>query len=234
MNRLPIDDFSDADLHALNLRHTWVTGTKDNRGRVLGRPGSIYDIPDWNVLEADRFFGLSGKSVVEFGSLEGAHTIALAQRAGAVTALEGRDENIEKTRLRLRLYGVTATVLKADIETCTPPKADLFFHSGVLYHLQDPVGHLMRLAPLSGGLLLNTHHAKTAKEEYVAPDRKSHKCWIYKEPPQGYKAGLRPFSRWLLLEDLLGVLGSLYSRVEVLRDTVERNGPRVTIACARG
>jgi tRNA (mo5U34)-methyltransferase len=235
MSELPIDRLSDAELNALNTRHTWVTGMKDSRGRIFGRPGeiSVYENPAWVVTAADKFFNLSGKSVVEFGSLEGAHTVALAKLAKSVVALEGRDENIAKTKLRLTMYGASAEVLKADLEKELPPKADIFFHSGVLYHLQDPVWHLRRVAPLCDGLFLNTHHTKTPNAQYTSADGRSYSFQKYEEPVQGYKAGLRPFSRWLTMETLLAVLRSLYPRVEVVRDAIERNGPRTSIACSR-
>jgi methyltransferase family protein len=227
---LPIDSLTDIQLEAINKRYGWLTGTRDSKGRVLGNPGVVFDIPERRVEIAHKAVCLTGKTVVEFGSLEGGHTVALCRLAGKVVCLEGRDKNIEKTRERCRLYGVTPEIVKADLEYDIPPKADVFFHSGVLYHLQDPVGHLIKLRDLTDAIVLDTHHVKDPTVKYECPiDGKLYDCWLYNEPSSNPKAGLRPFSRWLALKDIVGLLSQWFSKVEVARDEKERNGPRATI-----
>lgn len=230
----PLDSLSTSELAAVNKRYGWLCGTRDSKGRVLGNKDKVFDIPDWKVSAAIRHLGLAGKGVVEFGCCEGAHTVALCQAADHVTGLEGRPENVEKTLVRLRLYGQDAHVLRADLETELPPAADLFFHSGVLYHLQDPVGHLRRIAPLAPELFLDTHYVKTPNGHYrCGVDGQEYPCWLFGETVKHPKAGLRSFARWLPLDSLLGVLNDLFSDVEVIRYPQERNGPRVSIVARR-
>jgi tRNA (mo5U34)-methyltransferase len=228
--KFPVDSLSDEALRVINTRHAWVTGTADSRGRVLGRPERVLAIPDSKVAITRDRIGLSGKTVVEFGCLEGAHTVALCLLAKRVVALEARDENIARTRVRCGLYGVVPEILKMDLETHLPPPADVFFHSGVLYHLQDSVGHLLNISPLTDAMLLDTHYADAAFEEYVCPkDKKTYKCLIYGENVRVCKSGMRPFSRWLGLADLVSTLKSRFKRVEVVDDRQERNGRRATM-----
>lgn len=231
----PVDLLSDAELQAINRKHTWVTATYDAKRRIVGtaRPDFLFEVPERRVVIARDKLGLQGKRVVEFGSLEGSHTIGLFSCGADVLALEARDENIAKTKERCRLYGFTVKVQKCDVENDPIPSADLFFHSGVLYHLQDPVRHLRRIAPLAPQILIDTHHTAKADTSYVSADGKAYPCWIYNEPSGGYKSGLRPISRWLLLPTLVEVLKELYSSVEVVRDEKERNGPRATLVCSR-
>lgn len=234
MNR-PVDLLSDAELVAINRKHTWVTATYDAKRRIVGtaRPDFLFEVPERRVVIAQDKLGLKGKRVVEFGSLEGSHTIGLFSCGATVLALEARDENIAKTKERCRLYGFDVKVQKCDVENDPIPSADLFFHSGVLYHLQDPVHHLRRIAPLAPQMLLDLHHAAKADTSYVSTDGKTYPCQIYKEPLGGYKSGLRPISRWLPLDTLVTVLKGLYANVEVVRNEMERNGPRATLVCSR-
>lgn len=229
----PVDKLTSAELAAYNRKYSWVTGTTDSSGRVLGYAGALYAIPERRVQIGQAKLNFTGKTVVEFGSLEGAHTVALCRLAKSVISLEARTENIEKTKVRCRLYGVSPDVRKVDLETTLPPEADVYFHSGVLYHLQDPVGHLLRIMPLAKEILLDTHHYKAANASYVCPgNQQSYPCWIFGEATEGVKAGMRSFSRWLSLADIVKTLQIRFKRVEVARNDVERNGPRATFVAS--
>lgn len=226
---IPLDLLTDETLKALNGRYGWVTGTPDSNGRVLGSRAALFQIPDEKVRVAEARIGLSGKTVVEFGCLEGAETIGLCRMAAGVTAIEGRPENVEKTRVRCALYDVNPVVKQADLETELPPGADVFFHSGVLYHLEDPVGHLLRICPLTRAMLLDTHHAKSPAGRYTCPvDGAEYRCGRYSELEHP-KSGLRKTARWLGLGDITSTLGRFFSDVEVVRDEKERYGHRTTI-----
>lgn len=234
----PVDIMSDKDLRSLNVAYPWITYCTDAKGRRVGNPeGQHYPIPHPLVLEADRRLGLAGKSVVEFGCLEGSHTIALSERAAKVTAIDARKENIEKSRVRCRLFGAHPDFILMDLETADPPAGDIHYHSGVLYHLQDPVLHLHRLAKKAVDLVLDTHHGRPPKAPegiyQSSVDRKTRTCFLYTETVQGWKAGVRNFSRWLPLDDLVEILRGLYEQVDLSNDRQERHGPRATLF-ARG
>lgn len=227
---IPLDDLPDAELASLNKQYLWVSGTLDSRGRILGREENLYPFPHPKITAALNHLSLAGKSVVEFGGLEGAHTIELCRAAREVTTIEARQPNIDKMNVRCALYGVSPTIVKADVEKTLPPAADVFFHSGVLYHLQDPVAHLLRICPLTRELLLDTHHTKAPNTSYVCPvNGKRYDCWVYGENQAGFKSGLRDFSRWLRLSDIAAILREFFHSVEFADSVLEKNGPRTTL-----
>lgn len=232
--KLPIDELSDADLAKINKDHSWVTMTVDAHGRRLGRGERVFEIPDFRVRFVKEHLGLAGKSVVEFGCLEGAHTVALAREAKSVTAVEGRASNLERAKLRCRLYGAKAMFMQADVEAFVPPAADLYFHCGVLYHLKDPVSHLLRISKLTKELFLDTHYTKGPTGKYECPeDGQTYPCYVYGEAPAGAKAGLGDTARWLRLPDILDILKRSFQDVKVLRDEKERNGLRVSLVAKK-
>ncbi len=232
--KIPIDDLSDADLAKINKAHAWVTMTVDAHGRHLGRGEAVFEIPDFRVRFVKDNLGLEGKSVVEFGCLEGAHTVALAREAREVVGVDGRASNLEKAKIRCRLYGVTAAFFKGDVEQWVPPAADLYFHCGVLYHLKDPASHLIRISKSTKELFLDTHYTKGPTGTYQCPeDGRTYPCFVYGEAPAGAKAGLQDTATWLRLPDILAILKRSFQEVKVLRDEKERNGLRVSLVAKK-
>lgn len=225
-----IEDLSDLDLTKLNGSYDWVCGTRDGRGRILGNKSRVYEVPERRVVMVETSLGLVNKTVVEFGCLEGCHTVAIARRARYVTAIDFQDKNIEKSRLRCKLYGVSPTFIKLDVETQNPPPADLFFHSGVLYHLQDPISHLIRISPLTKEIFLDTHHTRKAEGRYVAAvDGKEYPFTHHVEEVHP-RSGKGRFSRWITLDTIVSTLKRFFRKVVIVRDEDERNGALATIA----
>lgn len=231
----PVDALTDEDLDKSNRAHQWVTYCLDANGRKVGRTDGQYcPLPHPSVLDAELRCGLSGKSVVEFGCLEGGHTITLCEKAKAVIALDARRANLEKTRIRCAMFGVTPQLLLCDVETDVPPPADLYFHSGVFYHLQDPISHLHNLAGRSEHLVLNTHYTKNPNATYRSQGNgKQFSCYEYPEDPTGYKAAKRNLSRWLGLKDIVTTLRELYGKVNVASTSTTPNGQWATIYASR-
>lgn len=225
----PLDRLSNGDLAAINAKYDWLTGTKDRVGRVLGSRDKVFHIPDGKVRIADEKIGLAGKSVVEFGCLEGAQTVSLCGLAANVVAIDGRLPNLEKTEARCALYGHSPTLVMMDLEDHAPEPADVYFHSGVLYHLANPVDHLLRICPNTKAMLLDTHHVKAPKAKYQAKDGKEYACGLYPELVGHPKSGLSKTARWLELDDIVAILGQFFGSVEVIRSEQERYGLRATI-----
>ena len=154
--RLPlVERLSDGDLRALNEMLPWNAFVVDGGGRPFGRPAwsgkrvEPQQVPDPRIVRFDERFGLAGKTVLEIGCFEGLHTAALCERAGAVTAVDARIENVVKTIVRCAFMGHGPAVMLDDVDSpeSTLPQADVCHHVGVLYHLADPIAHLRRLAP---------------------------------------------------------------------------------------
>jgi tRNA (mo5U34)-methyltransferase len=244
-----LDRLSDDDLAALNHLLPWSCFTVDGRGRRFGdaawtgkREGPQL-IPDPRIVLMHERFGLEGKHVLEIGCFEGVHTIALCQRAGRVTAVDSRTENVVKTIVRTSLYGCHPDVFPVDVDSATGIDtlagigADFVHHVGVLYHLLDPVRHVLALGRVAGsGVMLDTHVSAPADAtEVVAVDGEQFKYRRYREQGRAdVFSGMHDHAKWLTeatLVDLLARAG--FSDVDVVERRAERHGPRVLILAQR-
>lgn len=243
-----VDPLSDADLAEVNGLLRWNSFTVDRHGRRFGgvawrgkrdRPEMI---PDRRIVLMHERFALGDKHVIEFGCFEGVHTIGLSKFSARVTAVDGRIENVVKTIVRAALYGCHPTVFKYDVEEVPVDGdllgADVLHHVGVLYHLADPVRHLLEIGRyIRLGLMLDTHYAADgeAKLSYEVNGR-SHRYQSYRE--LGHRdvfSGLKAHSKWLPLDVIVGLLQDTgFPQVEVVETRQERNGPRVLLFAGRG
>jgi hypothetical protein len=242
------DDWSDAQLGELNALLDWRCFTVDSAGRRLGQPAGHNKrqdpqvIPDPRIVQLDEVVGLAGKHVLEVGCFEGVHTIALCERAARVTALDSRTENVVKTLVRTRVYGHAPELLLCDVEaepaSSERLRCDVLHHNGVLYHLKDPVTHLVRItANVSSAILLDTHYAlpEETTASYTAGDGRSYPVKIFGENDRANPfAGMYDIARWLTLDDLKAVLARCgFTEILVEQPRAERNGPRVLLIVSR-
>lgn len=242
-----IDDLDDLDLVRLNNLLNWNCFTVDIHGRRFGSAAwegkrtEPQPIPDRRIVLMNDGFHLSDKHVLEIGCFEGIHTIGLLRYAKKVTAIDSRIENVVKTIVRCAMYGYSPTVFKHNIEEKPAHmewlKADVAHHVGVLYHLKDPVQHLLDLnAYIRLGVMLDTHYAleQEATESYQVNGR----VYRYKRfKESGYSdvfSGMHDHSKWLLLDDIVEVLRTTgFKNVQIVEKRTERNGPRVLLIAQR-
>ena len=242
-----VDPLSDEDLASLNALLPWKAYTVDRHGRRFGgiawrgKRDRPQEVPDRRILLLDERFGLADKHVLEFGCFEGVHTVGLSQFARQVTAVDGRIENVTKTIVRTGFYGFRPTVFQHDVEAGALQlellQADILHHVGVLYHLRDPVRHLLELGRyIKLGVMLDTHYAlpEEASSSYTVDNRE----YAYKHFREGGQAdvfsGLHPHSKWLALDVISGLLKqSGFARVDVVETRRERNGPRALLFASR-
>lgn len=239
-----VELLDDASLEQLNGLLPWRCFTVDSLGRRFGDRAKPWKnqnprpIPDPRVVLADDRFALTGKRVLEVGSFEGVHTIALCQRAEDVVAVDARIVNVAKTAVRCAMYGVHPTVFMANMETWDPDDFDfdVVFHIGVLYHLRDPVKHVLELGRVAGfGLLLDTHVAEEheATQTYSS-DGVSYRYRWMEEISRLPAAGMYDHAKWLRIPDLVDVLHRAgFAQVEVLDKRIEGTGTRVTIVALK-
>jgi SAM-dependent methyltransferase len=242
-----VDPLSNEDLSSLNRLLQWKAYTVDRHGRRFGgiawtgKRDRPQEVPDRRILLLNDRFGLADKHVLEFGCFEGIHTVGLAQFARRVTAVDGRIENVTKTIVRTGFYGYRPTVFQHDVEEASPLmellQADILHHVGVLYHLRDPVRHLLDLARyIRLGVMLDTHYAlpEETSSSYVVNGRE----YAYRHFGEGGLAdvfsGLHTHSKWLPLDVITALLKeSGFGTVEVVETRLERNGPRVLLFASR-
>ena len=242
-----IEALDDAELAALNELLDWKCFTLDSRGRRFGnrawkgKRDQPQVIPDPRIVALDQRFDLRDKHVLEVGCFEGVHTIALCQLAGSVTAVDANLSNVVKTMVRCGFYGCRPTVLPCDVEAWDDQveqlRADVVHHVGVLYHLREPVGHVLGLGAMARvGLLLDTHVAGPDDRLAVGVhDGVEYRYRRFDEGGGGERAfaGRHEHSRWLLLDHLVALLGEAgFGTVDVVDQRLERNGLRVTIHAA--
>lgn len=238
-----IDSLSDDQLEEVNRALNWNCFVVDGRGRRFGdfySPGKRdvpQPLPDRKITLFHERVGLSSKHVLEIGCFEGVHTVALCRLAGRVTAIDSRVEHIIKTLVRVGFADLSARVFCCNVEEGPYPydllASDCCFHSGVLYHLADPVKHLERLSEsLSDAMLLDTHVAPRGVllETYECSGR-TYKYWTYREDDlRAPFAGMSPSAKWLTRESLFSALAQVgFRRVEILSESIQRNGPRVAL-----
>ncbi len=199
----------------------WTFGERDYGG-------------DWQddgmrVKQFHARFGLHRGRVLELSCLEGAHTTELARHCDGLLALEGRQANVERTRLVLEVLDVTnVEVSLADLETVKLAeygRFDAVFCVGLLYHLVNPGRLLWHCQNVSNALFLWTHYSLT---EELPGGR-----W-YAEDSDSPTSGLSRRSFWPTRPVLLDWLNGAYSSVEVIAEQLDHpHGPAITLACER-
>jgi SAM-dependent methyltransferase len=243
-----VEVLTDKELSELNRLLDWQCYILDGRGRQFGN--TAWDgkrcepqiIPDRRIVLMNERFDLSDKHVLEVGCFEGIHTVGLSMFAQKVTAVDSRIENVVKTIVRCAMFGCSPVVYKHDVEERTAgtriPDVAMIHHVGVLYHLRDPVNHLMELGRRCRvGIMLDTHYCldEEATDEYQAGG----KAYRYKKYRElGYRdafSGMYDHAKWLRLGDIRTVLVEAgFSKADVVEDRQERNGPRALLFAERG
>lgn len=237
MNDFPVA-LSDQALADYNEALPWFSGTVLPDGRILGKVGArankrdtVQVVPDKRIVRLDEAVDLSDKSVLEIGCFEGIHTLGLCLYCPDVTAIDVRPLNVIKTLTRLSAYGRSAKVYPLDIEgpLGALPHFDVVFHCGVLYHLENPVSHLLSILGFCDAIYLDTHVAEVGRnaDVLVHEGRTYHG---YRHTEGGW---LDPFSGrasaafWLLPADIERLLIEQGFSCETWSERAERNGARV-------
>jgi hypothetical protein len=200
--------------------------------------------------------GVQGRTVLELGPLEGAHSY-MAQTAGAsaVTAVEANSKAflkclVVKELLQLDrcsfLCGDALEFLGSGEE-----QFDLCIACGILYHMVEPVRLIDLISRRAGRLIMWTHFyderalanrrlakrlgpAQAAEHEGFRHHVHRHR-YGFDTRFAGFCGGTQPFSNWLPREDLLRALAHFGWRdVEVaFEDTSHPNGPALALVATK-
>jgi hypothetical protein len=242
-----VDSMSDDDLTHLNALLPWSCFTVDSHGRRFGniawkgKRDAPQIVPDRRIQNMDQAFKLNGKTVLEMGCFEGVHTVGLLGFGAKVVAVDSRIENVVKTIIRAAMFGYSPKVFLCNLDLAADlaglPQADLIHHVGVLYHLKDPVRHLLALGKVAGeGIMLDTHVAvpDTALGTYEV-DGQQYRYQHYKEGGRAEVfSGMYDHAKWLLQSDIEAVLHRAgFASVEVIEERQERNGQRILLFARR-
>jgi SAM-dependent methyltransferase len=178
-------------------------------------------------------------TILELGSLEGGHTLALAQRPEVqrVVGVEARMSNIERARFAQELLHVNnVEFVRADLEAADLAafgNFDAIFCSGLLYHLPEPWKLILQMARVASRVFIWTHCAPESSQG-VRGNLRGHEYIEggIDEP----LSGMSPKSFWLTLESLKAVLISAgFPSIRILQDDPGHpHGPAVTLAAWAG
>lgn len=227
------------------------SGLKTEPGRA-----ALFDTPHVHIAR-QLFGGFEGRSVVELGPLEGAHSWMLQQAGAArVVAIEANTRAFLKCLCMKEIFGLDRVqYLLGDFVQYLAEREDRFdvaLASGVLYHMSEPMRLLELLGQRSDRIILWTHYYDDA---IIRGNRKlSHKFsrvktgrhagvdydWVlqsYKESLSwgGFCGGGADTSVWLTRSSILGFLqtqGFVHQHV-AFEQPDHPNGPCFAVIASR-
>lgn len=201
--------------------------------------GGISAVGDARIEQFFRF-APEAATILELGSLEGAHTFLLAERPAVrrVLALEGREANLRKARFVQELLQIQKVEFaRANLEHTRLAEFgefDAVFCSGLLYHLPEPWKLIEQLPALAPTLFIWTQYAPEEEAMEVARGLRGK---IHVEGgPEEPLSGMSATSIWLTLASLRELLRATgYESIDILHDDPgHANGPAVTLGARTG
>ncbi len=136
--------------------------------------------------ELEAAFPLAGKSVIEFGPLDGAQTGGLVKAGARVTCIESRPENAIKMILNSHVFGWdNVRIVLDDFHNSDAVKCgtfDLAIAHGVYYHSVAPFLFLENLLSLSRNVFVGGFCATERRPTY-AFDTLEHRGATYRAKP---------------------------------------------------
>jgi hypothetical protein len=204
----------------------------------------------------EKLGGFAGCNVLELGPLEGGHSTMLTQRGAKVLAIEANIQAYLRCLIIKDLLGLTNVqfllgdflkYLEQDL-----PRFDFVLASGVLYHMQDPVDLLSKIAAAANTIGLWTHYydqeiiqskdflrekfsvtphiVKMGKKNIVMYEQYYLKSLEW----NGFCGGMQPTSMWMTKESILGLLEELGFTYEIGEDDKDHpNGPAFCVIAKR-
>jgi hypothetical protein len=204
----------------------------------------------------DRLGGVAGRTVLELGPLEGAHSY-MAHSAGArsVTAVEANPKAFLKCLVVKELFELDrCSFLCGDALEFLSQEGeefDLCIASGILYHMVDPVRLIELISRRSRRLIMWTHfyddHALANRRlsRRLSPARVvehpgfSHRVhrhrYGFDTRLSGFCGGTAPYSHWLPRDELLRALAHFgWQDIEIgFEEMSHPNGPALALVATR-
>lgn len=216
-------------------RSPWITQFNIN-GQLYG--GNYDAMNDQRVNIFFEHFP-NAANILELGSLEGGHTLALASRPHVkkVVGIEGRQSSVEKCEFIKKIFGCNnIEFLLGNIESldlASYGQFDSVFCSGLLYHLLQPWKLIENISKVSNSVLISTHYCK---EELATDSANGYTGTYYKEfGLEEPLSGLSSESFWPTLEEIgrmLAVNGFVNTKV-IQNNIVHPHGPSVLLVSTK-
>jgi SAM-dependent methyltransferase len=195
-------------------------------------------LPEPRVQECAKRCRIRNARILELGSLEGIHAL-MFQRLGAreVVGIEGRKVNFLKCALVKNAFSLNrCRFVFGDIKTVLPilkGPFDLCVALGVLYHLDNPVDVIEKIARVARSLFVWTHYSvediPSGPFLQMRHRDKEYRGKNVTERIEECLSGLTPTSFRLTEEDLLrAVKEAGFCKIEVIGKEAHRSGPAMT------
>ena len=222
----------------------WEVAEKLPDGRVLGsrdKLGWTFEELDHKIAFLASRVPLHDKVILELGSYESILTVQLAKLSKFAVGLEVRSSNILCALTRLFVHDIkNAKLVMEDCQLLDDRFGtfDIVFHAGLLYHMLDPVAHMVGIAKIADTLLLATHYCTddlNYKRDDITYDGTTYKAAFFKEGGLDERlSGMTEYSRWLYKDDLINLLKNLgYDQIEIDRDERLASGPKIVLLARR-
>jgi hypothetical protein len=242
--------------NAIDVLPGWNLALPPQANVVAGRRAFYHDP---RILWAIEQFGsIEGRKILELGPLEASHTWLLEQHGPSeIQAIEANKLSylrclVVKELLDLKkakfYLGDFATWL-----TNTEQRYDFIVASGVLYHMEDPIGLLELIASRTDAFYLWTHYMSDGAMPEGDPrrgailgaaeiqDRHGVSVRLYKRSYYGawrsksFCGGMHDLHRWVEKSDIVDVVKALgFDDVRVAHDEPNHeNGPSFSIFARR-
>ena len=180
------------------------------------------------LLHLTAAFPLRGKSVIEFGPLDGCQTAFLvAHGASNVTCVEARPENVMKLLAARHLMGWRNVDIRQDdfhnVDVANAGRFDLAFAHGVYYHSAAPFVFLENLLSLADHVYLGGYCATPDNPpgDFITLDHRGHVFRAKRYAESGimdFYAGLNLDAYFFHADDLLRFFELNGFGVEVFED----------------
>lgn len=220
-----------------DIYKNWHCNFPVNELSIDSSEGKILAV-ERRIQELAKRFNIKDKRILELGCLEGEHSLLLQQLgAREVIAIEGRKDSFLKCLLVKNsfilnkckfLYGdinETLSVLKDPFDLCLAV--------GILYHLEDPVTVIYRIAALVDSIFAWTHYIPKAAEgsDYskIIYRGYTYRGKYVKEDTRDYLSGIQKKSFLIYEEDLWKLLKDVgFKDIEMISKEDHEHGPAVT------
>jgi 2-polyprenyl-3-methyl-5-hydroxy-6-metoxy-1,4-benzoquinol methylase len=198
-------------------------------------------------MVSDAFGDIAGWSVLELGSLDGAHAYQLEQRGAHVIGIEANVATFQRLLAVKNALQLHAQFLLGDFLAFlqkTQMRFDLILASGVLYHIPDPIELLYQSALHSGRVFLWTHYLTPGASAAWGADAKrvyrrhgvecTYHRYDYVEDSSRQFSGTDSYCFRLLKDDIVAALRCFgLAKMEIRDDRGHRNGPAMSVVAYR-
>lgn len=155
-------NLTDIQLEEINECFQWTIKQKLPNGQFLGNGKKLKIKLNKDLqLFFNTFKNLKKAKILEVGCAGGFNTIKLAQLCKLVIGLDVRPKNLISTMINAWVHNLKNIEyilydLNKENLNFNLPNFNIIYHTGVLYHLSDPIKHLKQLRKFNVPIFLST------------------------------------------------------------------------------